>query len=137
MPKQSPVPEGFDQPFWDACNEGRLVVQNCIACDRLQHPPEPECSACEAKGPIEWREMSGRGLIHSNSVIYDNTVALRIPDQPFNLAVIELEEDPEITFVSNLPGVPLDEVPIGAAVTVFFEETEATGQKIPEWRLAE
>ena len=81
--------------------------------------------------------MSGRGRIHSYGVVYDNTVALRIPDQPFNLAVIELEEDPEITLVSNLPGIPLDEVEIGAAVMVIFEETPATGQKIPEWQVVE
>ncbi len=137
MPKQSPVPDELDQPFWDACNEGRLVIQNCTSCDRLQHPPEPECFGCGSADDLEWREMSGRGRIHSYGVVYDNTVALRIPDQPFNLAVIELEEDPEITLVSNLPGIPLDEVQIGAAVTVIFEETQATGQKIPEWQMVE
>ena len=137
MPKQSPVPDEVDQPFWDACNEERLVIQNCTSCDRLQHPPEPECFGCGSANDLEWREMSGRGRIHSYGVVYDNTVALRIPDQPFNLAVIELEEDPEITLVSNLPGIPLDEVEIGAAVTVIFEETQATGQKIPEWQVVE
>ena len=137
MPKQSPVPDELDQPFWDACNEGRLVIQNCIPCDRLQHPPEPTCFGCDSGDGLEWREMSGRGRIHSYGVVYDNTVALRIPDQPFNLAVIELEEDPEITLVSNLPGIPLDEVEIGAAVKVIFEETPATGQKIPEWQVVE
>ncbi len=137
MPKQSPVPDELDQPFWDACNEGRLLIQNCTSCDRLQHPPEPECFGCGSADDLEWREMSGRGRIHSYSAVYDNTVALRIQDQPFNLAVIELEEDPEITLVSNLPGIPLDEVEIGAAVTVTFEETHATGQKVPEWELAE
>ena len=137
MPKQSPVPEELDRPFWDACNEDRLVIQNCTACDRLQHPPEPECFACGSAAALEWHELSGRGRIHSYGVVYDNIVALRIPDQPFNLAVIELDEDPEITLVSNLPGIPLDDVPIGAAVTVFFEETASTGQKIPEWQLAE
>lgn len=137
MPKQSPVPDELDQPFWDACNEERLVIQNCTSCDRLQHPPEAACFGCGSAADLEWREMSGRGRIHSYGVVYDNTVALRIPDQPFNLAVIELEEDPEITLVSNLPGIPLDEVEIGAAVTVIFEETQATGQKIPEWQMVE
>ena len=137
MPKQSPIPDELDQPFWDACNEDRLVIQSCTDCDRLQHPPEPECFGCDSGDGLEWRELSGRGRVHSYGVVYDNTVALRIPDQPFNLVVIELEEDPALTMVSNLPGVPLDEVEIGAPVTVFFEETPATGQKIPEWRIAE
>ena len=41
MPKQSPVPDEVDQPFWDAANEDRLVVQNCTACDRLPAPARP------------------------------------------------------------------------------------------------
>jgi hypothetical protein len=37
--------------------------------------------------------------------------------------------------LSHLPGVPVDQVPIGAAVEVIFETTPATGQKVPEWRV--
>ena len=79
--------------------------------------------------------LSGRGEVHSYGVMYDNSVALLQPDQPFNCAIIQLEEDPGVMMFSNLPGTPLDEVPIGAAVRVIFETTEATGQKVPEWEL--
>ena len=136
MPKQSPIPDEMDRAFWAACNAGRLVIQNCKTCNRLQHPPQPRCEQCGSADQLEWREVSGRGTIHSYGVIYDNSVALMQPDQPFNLAVITLQEDPGITMLSSLPGVPLDKVPIGAAVQVMFEATPATGQKVPEWRLA-
>jgi len=135
MPKQSPIPDQLDQAFWDACNEGRLLIQNCKTCRRLQHPPEPTCDQCGSADNLEWRQVSGRGKIHSYGVMYDNSVALLQPEQPFNVAVIELEEDPEITMLSNLPGIPLDDIPIGAAVRVVFETTPATGQKVPEWQL--
>ena len=39
MAKQGVVPDALTQPFWDAANEGRLVIQHCHACNRLQHPP--------------------------------------------------------------------------------------------------
>lgn len=136
MPKQSPVPDELDQPFWNACNEGRLVIQNCTVCSRLQHPPEPTCGQCESADGLEWRELSGRGTVHSYGVMYDNSVALLQADQPFNVAVVQLEEDPGITMLSHLPGTPLDEVEIGAAVEVTFDPTQATGQKVPEWRVA-
>jgi uncharacterized OB-fold protein len=55
-------------------------------------------------------------------------------DCPFNVAVVELEENPDINFLSNLPGVPADEVPVGATVEVDFEEV-APGQLIHEWRI--
>ena len=59
---------------------------------------------------------------------------MRIPDQPYNVAVITLDEDPGINFYSNLAGTPVKEVPVGAAVEVTFEEV-APGQLIHEWKL--
>lgn len=134
MPKQSPVPEGIDQPFFDACNEERLVVQSCTSCDLLQHPPSATCRSCGAN-TMEWREVSGRGTIYSYAVIYDTPIRVLQGDQPYNCAIIQLEEDPGIVFPSQLPGIAPDQVPIGANVEVVFETTPATGQKIPEWRL--
>ena len=43
MTKQGVVPDELSKPFWDAANEGRLVIQNCKACSRLRHPPAPTC----------------------------------------------------------------------------------------------
>ena len=139
MPKQSPIPEEVDKPFWDACNEDRLVIQNCTACDRLQQPPEPTCYQCGSAESISWKEMSGRGTIYTYAVMYDTPVPLLYNDQPFNVAVIALEDDSGnatgIKMLSHLPGTPLDEVPIGAAVQVEFEITQGTGQKVPEFRV--
>jgi len=80
--------------------------------------------------------VSGRGWIRSRVVVYDTPVSTLIPGQPFNVASISLDEEPDLTMLSHLPGVPVDQVPIGAAVEVIFETTPATGQKVPEWRLA-
>ncbi len=135
MPKQSPVPDEVDQPYWDAANEDRLVVQNCTACDRLQHPPAATCSECSSGDNLEWKEMSGRGRVYGYGVMYDCPVTILAEDQPFNIAVVELEEDPGIKMLSHLPGTPVDDVPVGAAVQVEFEVTPTTGQKVPEWRV--
>ena len=135
MPKQSPIPDEVDKPFWDACNEDRLVVQNCKACNRLQHPPAQVCAKCGSSENLEWRGVSGRGRIYSYGVMYDCPVPMLTVDQPFNIAVIELEEDPGIKMLSHLPGTPVDRVPVGANVQVEFETTVTTGQKVPEWRV--
>ncbi|MDE2860824.1 MAG: OB-fold domain-containing protein [Chloroflexota bacterium] len=135
MPKQSPVPDEVDKPFWDAANEDRLVVQNCIDCDRLQHPPVAKCPDCDPGTNLEWKEMSGRGRVYGYGVMYDCPVTILAEDQPFNIAVVELEEDPGIKMLSHLPGTPVDDVPVGAAVEVVFEVTPTTGQKVPEWRV--
>ena len=44
MPKPIPVGDEVSKPFWDACNEKRLVVQNCTACNRKQYPPQERCA---------------------------------------------------------------------------------------------
>ena len=136
MPKQSPVPDELDKGFWDACNEDRLVVQNCSACGRLQHPPQAACPQCGSGDHLEWKEATGRGTIYTYGVVYDSPIAVLQADQPYNVAVIQLEDDPGVTMYSHLPGTDLDEVPIGAAVEVMFETTPETGQKVPEWRIA-
>ena len=135
MPKQSPVPDEMTKPFWDACNEGRLIMQACKACDYIQYPPEAECFECKSSEHLEWREMSGRGKIRTYGVVHDCPVKMLQIDQPFNVALIALDEDPQIVLYSHLPGVPVDEVPVGANVRVIFQETPSTGQKVPEWEV--
>ena len=133
MPKLIPTPDELSKPFWDAVNEKRLVVQSCKDCNALQYPPRPKCQDCGSE-TLEWKETSGRGHISTFVVMRDIHLARRVPDQPFNLAFITLDDDPRINFYSNLPGVPVREVPIGAPVEVTFEEV-APGQLIHEWQL--
>jgi hypothetical protein len=139
MPKQSPVPDKVDQGFWDACNEGKLVIQNCTACNRLQQPPEAACYQCGSADHLAWKEMSGRGTIYTYAVMYDTNVPLLYDQQPFNAVIISLDDDAGndsmMKLISHLPGTPVDEVPIGAKVQVEFETTQATGQKVPEFRV--
>ena len=135
MVKQGVIPDELTKPFWDAANEERLVIQNCNACNRLQHPPAPLCGQCNSRDGLEWKEMRGQGTIYNYGVIYDCPVRLLQEDQPFNVAVIMLDEDPGIQMYSHLPGTPADEVPVGASVEVMFEAT-ANGQLVPEWRVA-
>jgi len=135
LPKQSPVPDELSKPFWDACNEGRLVVQNCKACSRLQHPPEKTCSECGSNENLEWRQVSGRGTIYSYGVMHDSRIRVLQADQPLNIALVQLEEDPGVLFYSHLPGTPADKVPVGKRVQLEFETTPGTGQKVPEWRV--
>ena len=137
MAKQSPrLEDDLSKPFWEAANEERLVIQNCSSCNRLHHPPKPECDQCGSTDSLEWKEMSGKGKIYNYGVVYDCPIRVLQEDQPFNVAVIMLEEDPGIQMYSHLPGTPVDDVPIGAEVELIFEST-GSGQKVPEWKVAQ
>ncbi len=136
MPKVIPVPDELSKPFWDAVNEKRLVLQHCTACDKLQYPPQAACQICESAESLEWKEVSGKGHIATYIVIEDGRLNRRMPDQPYKLAMIPLDEDPTVNFYSNLPGTPPYEVPVGAAVEVMFEDV-APNQLIHEWRVVD
>jgi len=143
LPKQSPIPNELTQPFWDAANEDRLVIQRCNACtDRrglniLQFPPEPVCSFCGSAEDLVWHQVSGKGTILTNAVLHDAAQKSLQEDQPLNMTVVSLDDaaPPGVYMLSHLRDTPVDEVPVGAAVEVIFEVTPATGQKVPEWRI--
>jgi uncharacterized OB-fold protein len=136
MPKIIPVPDELSKPFWDAVNEQRLLLQNCTACDRLQYPPRQTCLACGSAENLEWKDVEGRGHVSTYIVIEDGRLGRRMPDQPYNLALITLDQDTSVNFYSNLPGVPPYEVPVGAAVQVIFEQV-GPDQLIHEWRMVD
>jgi hypothetical protein len=135
MPKQSPVPDELDQPFYDALNEDRLLIQYCKTDDRFQYPPASACGQCGKAENLEWRQVEGNGHIYSYGVIYDSPIASLQADQPYNCAVISLDEAPGVNFMSHLPGTPPDEVPMDAPVKLVFQVTPGNGQKVPEWEV--
>ena len=136
MERPVPVPDEVSAPFWSACNEERLVVQSCTACERLQYPPAGACTECGSAESLSWREVSGRGTINGYIVIHDSRLRVWVPVQPYNVAVVQLEEDPAVNFFSNVPGTPADQVPVGSSVEVEFVNVSES-QKIPEWRVVE
>ncbi len=137
MPRQSPVPDEVDAPYFEAANDDRLVIQYCSSCARFQHPPDRVCYQCKSADGLSWREVSGRGTIYSYGVVHDSPITSLQIDQPYNVVVIDLDDCPGINVLSHLPGTPVDEVPIGGKVELMFLKTEATGQKVPEWRLVD
>jgi len=135
VPKQIPVPSPLNKPFWDAANQKKLVVQNCTACNTMHYPPKQRCDKCNSAAPLVWKEVKGLGHILEYFVIRDTRIRRLMPDQPLNLVVVTLDEDPGLNFLSNLPGTPAGQVPIGGAVEVLFEPVQGSDQLIPEWRI--
>ena len=132
MPYIIPVPDEVSQPFWDAVQERRLIVQQCSGCNTLQYPPRATCQDCNSD-QLTWKETSGKGHVLTWGVLEDSHLPVRAADQPLNLAVVTLDEDPNINFYSNLPGTPVRQVKVGDAVEVTFVEAP-DGSLIHEWK---
>ena len=129
-----PIADELTKPFWNAANQKKLVLQSCTACNKLQYPPRQSCNQCSSTAPLVWKDVKGQGHIEVYFVIRDSRIRGYRPAQPINFAVITLDEDPGINFLSNLPGTPVGNVPVGAPVEVVFDPT-STGQLVPEWQV--
>ncbi len=129
-----PIPSELTKPFWEAANQKKLVLQSCTACNKLQYPPRQSCNRCSSKAPLVWKDVKGRGHIDVYFVIRDSRIRGFRSAQPINFAIITLDEDPGINFLSNLPGTPAGKVPVGAAVELVFEPAGPT-QLVHEWQV--
>lgn len=132
-PKPVPVADELSAPFWNAARERRLVIQRCADCNYYNHPPRPFCDACLSQR-LEFQPVSGRGTVYSFTVMHQRDVAGFEHEAPFINIVVELEEQPMLMMVANLPITERDRVRVGAAAEVFFEE-RAADRIMPQFRI--
>ena len=110
------------QPFWDGTAAGELRLQRCLSCDTFYFPPRPFCPTC-LSDDVAWERVSGRGTLHSFSVIRRGQGAYA-EATPYVLAYVELEEGPRV--MTNLLVDPsnLDSLAIGQQVEMVIERAD-------------
>jgi uncharacterized OB-fold protein len=105
-----------DNAFWfEGAQAHRLLIQHCLSCGTLRHPPLPACAVC---GSLDWDvvESSGKGTLYSYVVVHYPQVASF--EYPLPIGLIELEEGTRV--VANLSGVERDDIEIGMALQAEF-----------------
>lgn len=116
--KPLPTLDDLNRPFWTAAREGRLALQHCGDCGKPRYPINHVCPHCLCE-TYEWKPVSGRGTVHSSIVfhqVYNQAFAM---DVPYNVSLIQLEEGPRM--MSNVVGIPPQEVKVGDKVAVVFD----------------
>jgi uncharacterized OB-fold protein len=116
--KPLPEPGRDSKPYWDALREGRLVIQACGACGKLRHYPRPVCDVCYSM-KVAWRQVSGRGRLHSWTVSHHPFHPGFKSELPYVLATVDLEEG--VRMLAQLRGVASEEIAVGLPVEVVFE----------------
>lgn len=112
VPTRIASPRGHDNKWWwDACDEGRVLIQRCKACQTLRHPPRPMCGECQS---MEWDSVESalRGEVLSFTELHHP----KIPGYQYPLvcAVIKLGEGTNL--VANVVGCDPEAVHIGMQV---------------------
>jgi uncharacterized OB-fold protein len=97
---------------------GELRVQRCRACGLHHHYPRLACPHC-GRADLEWITASGRGTLHSFTVVRQNGIPPFHEQVPFVVGLVDLDE-PGARFVAQLPTVAPDEARIGMRVRAEF-----------------
>lgn len=126
------------RPFWEGCARGELLVQTCDGCGTRRMPPRPMCPGCRALAST-WKPTSGRGRVWSHVVPHPPLLPKYTELAPYNVIVVELEEDPGIRFVGNLveaadgriDAIDPATIRIGEEVEVVFAAVEDA--TLPRW----
>ena len=133
-----PVLDALSRAYWEAAGRGELAIQRCEECAHYQHPPRPLCERCTS-AEFGYPAVSGRGVVHSFTTNHQRNVAGFEQAVPYMNLIVELEEQPRLYLLSDLPADEAAWVAIGAPVEVVFEPIEAAeGEPIalPQFRPA-
>lgn len=126
------------RPFWDGTARGELLIQTCGACGAKRMPPRPMCPACRSI-EVGWTKASGRGRVWSFVVSHPPLLPAYAEFAPYNVIVVELEDDPAIRLVGNLVAsadgaineIDPATIRIGEPVRVVF--TQIDDVALPRW----
>ncbi|MFF3886622.1 bifunctional MaoC family dehydratase N-terminal/OB-fold nucleic acid binding domain-containing protein [Streptomyces sp. NPDC001914] len=124
-----PVVNRDNAGFWEGVGRHRLLIQRCTACGTLRFPWLPGCGEC---GGPDWDtvESCGEGTVYSYVVMHHPPFPAF--DPPYAVALVELAEG--VRIVSNVVGVPYDEVRIGMPVRLEFRQYDDV--ELPVFRAA-
>lgn len=124
-----PTVTSLTEPFWQAAQEGRLLIQYCGACHRNVFYPRPICPHCWSDA-LEWREASGRARLKSFSEVWKPGHPGWAAVTPFFVGLVTLEEGP--TMLSQIltgesrvrigDGLVFSPRQVGGRVLPFFQQ---------------
>jgi uncharacterized OB-fold protein len=129
--RPKPAKDPVSGPYWEAAARGELLIQHCPSCGNRQWYPRAICTACGAVP--EWEQASGRGSVHTFTIIRQNYAKPFRNELPYVVAMIELDEGPML--MGNVTDVDVETVHIGMPVEVYMIEAEE-GLGVPFWRPA-
>jgi uncharacterized OB-fold protein len=125
------APGALDRAFFEAAARGELLYQRCPGCDHRQFYPRQLCTACG--GATAWATASGRGTVHTFTIVRQNGMPPFKDQLPYAVAMIDLAEG--VRMMGNVTGCAVESVRIGMPVEAYAIEC-GDGLAVPFWRPA-
>lgn len=116
-----PVPQvnHDNEAFWTGGRHGELRIARCTDCGYYIHPPSPRCPRCLGDD-VEPVPVGGRGRVYTYTV--NRRAWSPGLEVPYVIAIVELDEQPDLRLMTNIVGCEPDQVVIGMPVQVEFRE---------------
>ena len=114
-----PIPNEDSADFWEASKRHELTFKRCNDCGFYIHLPKQRCPQCWSTNVGNAR-VSGKGVVYTVTIVHVPTAPGFEP--PYNVALVELDEQPGLRIMTNIIDCPDDEVVIGLRVEVVFQD---------------
>ena len=101
-----------------------LIGSKCTNCGKVFFPNRIICPDCRRKGNIESIKFSGKGKIHTYSVIRSPSDEFKTI-APYVVAIVELDEGAKLT--AQLVDCEVDDVKIGDPLEMVFRKISEDG----------
>lgn len=121
-PRKIPAPRVLPETiqYWQAADQGRLLVKHCSACGQYHHYPRDICPHC-LSDQTTWKAAKGEGTVYSFSTMGKG-------DAAYTMAYVTLAEG--ITMMTNLVDCDPAQLQIGQTVRVVFKPSHG-GHAVP------
>ena len=91
---------------------GELGFQRCAGCGAAVFYPRVLCPVC-GSADLAWETSSGHGVVYATTAVY------RRDADPYNVVLVDLEED--FRMMSRIEGIPAEEVEVGTRVALRID----------------
>lgn len=121
--------DSTDAPYWQALEEGRLVLPCCEQCGHWQWPATSYCSRCGAQ-KFDWLDRPMIGAIFSWTRTWHRFGLTEAFDLPF-VSIVASVADCGIRLIGRLEDPDQIDPVIGQAINGTPGSTMVEGRKIP------
>ncbi|KDA01727.1 Zn-ribbon domain-containing OB-fold protein [Hyphomonas oceanitis] len=118
----------WTEPYWQAAKEERLTACQCGKCGHFRMPPTAFCPGCQSQD-VKWPTLPGTATVFSFAICTRSPFP-DVPDFVYVPIVVDLDGAPGARLVSNLVGMPAEDVTIGMKVAVEWNDIQ-DGWKLP------
>ena len=90
-----PVPSLEAKEYWDGCKEGKLRMQYCAKCGKINWFPRSYCAYCDSDS-FNWKDAKGTGILETFSIVYRPMSDAWKSEVPYTIAIVKLTEGPRM-----------------------------------------